>query len=308
MGRSLCLVLTSAPGSRRLTGEVAKAALGAIEGASIKAARWLAPAEAWEVSLDVLESVHASAVRDAAQRAIGSAAVDVNVIAGDSVSRRKRLLCADMESTIIEQELIDELGALAGRHEEISAITRAAMRGELDFATSLVQRVALFAGIDAGKLDALFDRVTLMPGAETLIRAMQARGAKSALISGGFTIFAERVGAHLGFDAVVANTLEIEGGKLTGRVKEPILGPQGKADALLRLAADDGIDVAETIAVGDGSNDTAMLATAGIGVAFRAKPILEAAARASETGAVIRHGDLTSLLYLQGIPHDALTD
>jgi phosphoserine phosphatase len=304
MRRSVYLVLTSAPGSGHVTGEVAKAALGAIEGAAVQAAHWLAPAEAWEVTLDVPASVPLAALRDAAQRAIGSAAVDVNVIPGQGARARKRMLCADMESTIIEQELIDELAALAGRHEEISAITTAAMRGELDFAASLVRRVALFEGIDASKLDALFDRVTLMPGAETLIRTMRANGGKCALISGGFTVFAERVGTRLGFDAVVANVLEIENGKLTGRVKEPILGPQGKALALTRLAAENGLDLTETIAVGDGANDTTMLATAGLGVAFRAKPILADAARRSDTGAVIQHGDLTALLYLQGYARD----
>jgi phosphoserine phosphatase len=300
MRRSLCLVLTSAPGSRIVTDEIVTSALDALEGATVGATGWLSPNEAWEAAIDVPSDFPLPALRDAIQRAIGSAAVDVNIVPGAPAPRRKRLLCADMESTIIEQELIDELAALAGRHGEIAAITAAAMRGELDFSASLVQRVALFEGFDAKQLGVLFERVTLMPGAEALVRTMKANGRRCALISGGFTVFAERVGERLGFDTVVANVIEIEHGKLTGRVREPILGPQGKADALLRLTKENGFEVADTLAVGDGANDTAMLAAAGLGVAFRAKPILAKAARASGNGAVISYGDLTALLHLQG--------
>ncbi len=301
MPPSHTLVLTAKPGE--LAEELIRAVLDGLDPRAL-GARWLATGEAWEADLPSMGATPRAALRDIAERTIGPAPVDVNVIS-DAGSRRKRLLCADMESTIIEQELIDELATLVGRHEEISAITKAAMRGELDFAASLVRRVALFEGLAADRLDSLLDRVTLMPGAETLVRTMRAHGGKCALISGGFTIFAERIGAQLGFDAVVANVLEIENGKLTGRVRKPIVGPQGKADALARLASAYGIDPSETVAVGDGSNDTLMLAAAGLGVAFRAKPILAAHARALPNGAVVKHGNLTALLSLQGYARDS---
>ncbi len=159
----------------------------------------------------------------------------------------------------------------------------------------------MLAGLDARVLDEVYEkRVTLMPGAETLIKTMKANGAYCALVSGGFTVFTERVAKRLGFDEHQANVLEIENGKLTGRVKEPILGRAAKRAALERLATELGLDLTETLAVGDGANDLDMLAAAGLGVAFRAKPKVQDAVRAMPNGAVINHGDLTALLYLQG--------
>lgn len=297
MSSTTTLVLSAAPGSGAVTDEVVQRVL-AMFGLSAAHTRWLAPGDAWEATPDLDEGT--SELRAAAQGAVASLPIDVNIVPGAPEERRKRLLCADMESTIIEQELIDEIAGLVGCHAEISAITAAAMRGELDFEGSLVKRVALFAGLDAQRLAPLLDRVTLMPGAEALIATMRAHGARCALISGGFTIFAEQVAERVGFDAVVANVLEIESGRLTGRVKEPIVGPQGKADALRRLAAGHGLDAVQTLAVGDGANDVAMLAAAGLGVAYRAKPILADRARALASGAVVTHGDLTALLHLQG--------
>lgn len=215
------------------------------------------------------------------------------------------LLVADMESTIIEQEMIDELADYVGLRDKISAITARAMRGELDFESSLRVRVAMLAGLDAGVLDEVYDkRVTLMPGAETLIKTMKANGAYCALVSGGFTVFTERVAARLGFDEHQANMLEIENGKLTGRVREPILGRAAKRQALERIARTLGIHLMETIAVGDGANDLDMLAAAGLGVAFRAKPKVQEAAGALPNGVVVNDGDLTALLYLQGYRQD----
>ena len=294
------LVLTAAPGSGAVTEAVIRDALGALDAEA--ETRWLAPGEAWDACFES-GAERVQALRDAVAGAIGSAPVDVNIVRGDA-SRRKRLLVADMESTMIQQELIDEMATLVGCHAEISVITAAAMRGEIDFAASLVRRVALFEGLAADRLGAIRDRVTLMPGAAALVATLRARGARCALVSGGFTLFAEPIARQLGLDAVVANVLEIENGRLTGRVREPILGPDGKAAALARLAAESGLALAETLAVGDGANDVAMLAAAGLGVAFRAKPVLIAAARASEHGAVVTHGDLTALLYLQGYRHD----
>jgi phosphoserine phosphatase len=292
------LVLTAAPGSGAIEERHTRAVCALLPSASDAAQRWLAPGEAWELAFTAADGTERARLLEEAAAAVAGAPIDVNVVA--AAGRRKRLLAADMESTIIEQELIDEIASLVGCHDEISAITAAAMRGEIDFAASLERRVALFKGLDAGRLEPLLRRVTLMPGAETLFATMRANGAATALISGGFTVFAEQVGVRLGFDAVVANVLEIEDGMLAGRVRMPILGPQGKADALARLAASHNVAAAETIAVGDGANDVALLAAAGLGVAFRAKPVLAAHARSLAAGAVITHGDLTALLYLQG--------
>ena len=205
-----------------------------------------------------------------------------------------------MESTIIEQEMLDELADFIGEREKIAAITERAMRGELEFEAALKERVAMLAGLDASVLDQVAERITLMPGAETLIRTMKVNGAYCALVSGGFTVFTERIARRLRFDEHQANVLEIAGGKLTGRVVEPILGREAKRLALLRLTAELGIDPRETIAVGDGANDLAMLEAAGLGAAFRAKPKVCEAVAAMSNGAVLTHGDLTALLYLQG--------
>ncbi len=299
---SFTLVLTAAPGSDAADDAILRAAEEAL-GRAGRGARRLAPGSAWEVPLAVASRAGASSAREAVAGALGDLPIDVNVVRSGPESRRKRLLCADMESTIIEQELIDEMAGLVGHQAEIAAITAAAMRGELDFEGALVQRVALFAGLETKRLEGVLARATPMPGAAHLIATMRANGARTALISGGFTIFAERIGDALGFDAVVANALEIENGRLTGRVRPPILGPQGKAEALKRLAAEGGIALPETLAVGDGANDVGMLSSAGLAVAYRAKPILADRARTLESGAVITHGDLTALLHLQGYTH-----
>ena len=259
--------------------------------------RWLAPSEAWEARIQTSASV--SELRDAVERAIAPHPIDVSVLTNDG-ERRKALLCADMESTMIEQEMLDEMADLVGCRAEIEAITKAAMRGEVDFEGSLVRRVALCAGLDTAKLDPLLERITSMPGAETLIATLRANGCATALVTGGFTIFAGPVAKRLAFDSVIANVLEVENGHLTGRVVPPIVGPETKAETLQRLAEASGVSLDQTLAVGDGANDAAMLAAAGLGVAFRAKPMLAAQQRALDSGAIIRHGDLTALLYLQG--------
>ena len=240
----------------------------------------------------------------AATRTIGERPAADGTVANDGTTKWK-LLVADMESTIIEQELIDELADYVGLRDKISVITERAMRGELDFAAALEERVAMLAGLDCRILDEVYDkRVTLMPGAETLIKTMKAHGAYCALVSGGFTVFTQRLAARLGFDEHQANVLEIADGKLTGHVREPILGRAAKRAALLRIAAARGIDVRDTLAVGDGANDLDMIQAAGLGVAFRAKPKVQEAVRAMANGAVINHGDLTALLYLQGYRQD----
>lgn len=222
----------------------------------------------------------------------------VDIVVQPAARREKRLLIADMDSTIIEQECLDELADFAGLKAEIAAITEHAMRGELDFEAALKTRVGMLKGLPEALLGAAYaERITLTPGAETLVATMKARGAATALVSGGFTYFVERVAARAGFAETRANRLIIEGGALTGAVAEPILGRAAKEEALVEIAAAHGVPLKQSLAVGDGANDLSMLGRAGLGVAFRAKPAVAAAAHAD-----IRHGDLTALLYLQGIP------
>ncbi|WP_425407794.1 phosphoserine phosphatase SerB [Hyphococcus sp.] len=230
------------------------------------------------------------------------AGFDFNITPADA--RRKKLLIADMDSTIIEQECIDELAEYAGKREEISEITDRAMRGELDFEAALKERVAMLKGLSADVLAETFEkRITLTPGARTLVQTMNEAGAVTALVSGGFTFFTSLVAEHTGFQSTQGNELLIEDNVLTGMVREPILGRAAKEDALVRIAAENEIDLRHTMAVGDGANDLSMLGRAGLGVAFHAKSAVAKAAHAR-----INHGDLTALLYLQGIPQSEFID
>jgi phosphoserine phosphatase len=222
--------------------------------------------------------------------------VDV-VVQGES-SRRRRLLVADMDSTMITVECIDELADYAGVKAEVAAVTERAMKGEIGFEAALAERVALLAGLDEAAIDRCREeRVRLTPGARALVRTMKREGAFTLLVSGGFTRFADPVGAEIGFDRVVANRLDIEGGRLRGTVAAPVVGAEGKRLALLDAAAERSLRLDETLAVGDGANDVPMLKEAGLGIAYRAKPAAAAAADAS-----ILHNDLTALLYAQGWP------
>jgi len=197
---------------------------------------------------------------------------------------------------MIGVECIDELADYAGLKAEVAAVTDRAMRGEIEFETALTERVALLAGLDESAIDRCREeRVRLTPGARALVRTMKRAGAYTILVSGGFTRFADPVGAEIGFDRVVANRLGVESGRLDGRVEGPILGAEGKRGALLDAAAERGLRPDESLAVGDGANDVPMLKEAGLGIAYRAKPAARAAADAS-----ILHNDLTALLYAQG--------
>jgi phosphoserine phosphatase len=236
--------------------------------------------------------------RDAARGVLEGAFAATDVIVQRVEGREKKLLVADMDSTMITVECIDELADYAGIKARIAEVTERAMRGELDFAEALDARVALLAGLEESAIDrCLAERVKLMPGAEALVKTMRARGALTILVSGGFTRFAEPVGAQIGFERVIANRLLIEDAMLTGKVAKPIVDSATKETTLLNAMAERGLKPEETLAVGDGANDLAMIKRAGLGVAYHAKPIVAAAA-----GARVDHGDLTALLYAQGIP------
>ena len=242
--------------------------------------------------------LHFELAPEAARAALEGAFADVDVVVQPRDGRRKMLLVADMDSTMITVECIDELADYAGLKPRIAAITEAAMRGELDFEAALDARVALLKGLDAGVIDdCLRERVRLMPGAQTLVRTMRGWGARAVLVSGGFTRFAEPVAQDIGFDEAIANVLAIDGGVLTGAVARPIVGAATKKATLLDRRAALGLADAATLAVGDGANDLAMIEIAGLGVAYHAKPVVAAAAAAR-----IEHGDLTALLWAQGVP------
>jgi len=257
---------------------------------------WLAPGTACDLHL---EGVAGQAAETAARQAIGGAAIDVLV--QPSAGRRKRILVADVEATIIENEMLDELADFIGRRSHVAEITRRAMNGELDFAAALAERVLLLKGLPEALLDEAASRIRLTPGARALVATARADGVRTALVSGGFTVFAERVAGDLGFQRVVANRLEIADGLIAGTVMAPLVTGATKRDTLLALAAEFAVPRSATLAVGDGANDLAMLAAAGLGVAFHAKPTVAAAARWR-----IDHADLTALLYAQGFRREEI--
>lgn len=296
---TVVVTLIAAPDSCCLTDDIVKQCRQNAGINSSAQITWLAPEEACSMTLVDGRDDEAPHVKEIIQGAVAHLPVDVHLIPaepGRPDALRKKLLVADMESTIIQEELIDELAALTGTGEQIAAITAQAMRGELDFADALRSRVAQFNGLDAALLEDLYrTSVTWMPGAQTLIKTMKAHGATTALVSGGFTTFTARVADQLGFDSHRGNTLEIAEGKLTGHVLPPIIDRAAKAAALKDLATQLRLSNHETMAVGDGANDLDMLEAAGLGVAFRGKPVVIDAADIA-----ITHGDLTSLLYVQG--------
>jgi phosphoserine phosphatase len=290
------LVLTSPPDVPSLSALAVERAGSFIPEELRRSQAWLSPGEAWQAEFVTNEIETASNLKSAIAGELNGLTIDINVLAGDAAARRKKLLLADMDSTIIRQECIDEIADFAGVKDIVSAITERAMRGELDFAGALRERVALLRGLPVGDLQRVVDeRLQLMPGARTLVATMRANGAYCALVSGGFTYFTSRIAEIVGFNNNFANALEIADGRLTGRVIEPILGREAKLAALTALIEERGVTGPETLAVGDGANDLAMVKAAGLGVAYRAKPLV-----AAEADASIVHGDLTALLYLQG--------
>lgn len=287
------LTLVSNPAEPAVTPQLAVKVRDALtmEGGHAAAADWLAPQVACDIAVEGLTLIEAEA---RARAAVGDAPVDL--FAQEAEGRRKKLLIADMDSTMITVECLDELADFAGKKAKIAAITERAMRGELEFEGALRERVAMLKGLDESALAAtLTDRIAIMPGAYELVRTMNKAGALTVLVSGGFTYFTSRIAQRIGFAEQRGNELIIEGGKLTGEVGTPILGRDAKLASLNAARKRMGLKENETLAVGDGANDLAMLQAAGLGVAYHAKPIVAEAAHAR-----VDHGDLTALLYFQG--------
>jgi len=281
--------LMANPSNPVLSPSIAEQAAATVEAAGLY---WLADGIACDI---VLRDGSDAAAAEAAIRAV-IADAPVDVALQDADGRRKRFLIADMDSTMIQQECIDELAAEAGLKDKVAAITARAMNGEIAFEPALRERVALLKGLPLSVVDDVIRKhITLMPGGPELIATMRARGHYTALVSGGFTVFTGPIAARLGFDENRANVLLQEDGLLSGFVAEPILGKQAKVDALVDITSKLGLSPQETIAVGDGANDLGMLQLAGTGVALHAKPVVSAQAKIR-----IDHGDLTALLYLQG--------
>jgi phosphoserine phosphatase len=255
-------------------------------GASVGTPDWLAPDVACDIPFD-------GPTRGGLPMELGMTGIDAVTV--PAAGRRKTLLVADMESTMIENEMLDELADFLGLREKIAGITARAMNGEIDFAAALNARVGLLKGLPVSTLEEAARRIVYMPGGATLVATMKKHGATCALVSGGFTYFTRMVRESLGFDFDAANTLNHDGRKLAGTVALPILGKEAKLATLRRLSGEHGLGLADAITVGDGANDLPMLQAAGLGVAFHAKPMV-----AAQVSARITHGDLTSLLYLQG--------
>jgi phosphoserine phosphatase len=285
------LVLIAAPGSHAIDAPLVKSLAGLL-GSSPS---WLADREAVEFFLPAHEGP-----TDLAKIEQAIAALPIDIALLPVANRRKHLLLADMDSTMIDQECVDELAVLAGVGQEVSDITRRAMGGELGFESSLRQRIALMSGLaETAIAEVLSHRITFKPGGATLVATMIRHGARTALVSGGFVQFTSHVAKTLGFHEHRANRLVIENGKLSGGLHAPILGNDAKLEALHEITSRLQLSSDDVVAVGDGANDIPMLRAAGLGVALHAKPKVRA-----ETPVLIDHGDLTALLYLQGYRRD----
>ncbi len=280
------LVLLSNPARPTLDGNTVQSIVEVLRstGCTVGTPDWLAPGIACDVPFD------------GAPMEVGMTGLDAVTV--PAANRKKRLLVADMESTMIENEMLDELADYLNLREKIAGITARAMNGEIDFEAALNARVELLKGLPVSTLDEAARRIEYMPGGAPLVATMKKHGAYCALVSGGFTYFTKMVREKLGFDFDAANTLNVDGTALAGTVGMPILGKEAKLSTLKRLCDEHGLTPADAITVGDGANDLPMLQAAGLGVAFHAKPIV-----AAQVPARIRHGDLTALLYLQGYRH-----
>ncbi len=273
------------------------AALGSL-GLAPAPPEWLSRGEACDIPF---AGTDLETTKDAVSDILDGAGVDF--FAQRTQGRRKKILVADMDSTIVTSETIDELAVLAGKGPEIADITKRSMQGEIDFTEAVHERVAMLKGLEVSSFDETLAGIELSPGAETLVRTMTADGAFTVLVSGGFDNFAEPIANMAGFDEYRSNRFEIEDGRLTGRVFEPILGPDGKLNTLMALASERGVPMPETLAIGDGANDVPMIRAAGLGIAYRGKPVTrDAVLKPAEgsSGVCIDHADLTAALFIQG--------
>lgn len=256
-----------------------------------RAPEWLAPGRACDLALD---GPPPGELEARLRASLAGAAIDIAL--QPAAGRRRALLIADMDSTFITVECIDEMAAAFGLGAEIARITRRAMRGELDFPSALRERVAMLRGFAVADLERVWrERVGLTAGGRVLVRTMRAHGAYTALVSGGFDVFTSRVRAAIGFDFDLANRLAVDDGRLTGELVEPVLDADAKRATLARLLSERGLGAADALAVGDGANDRAMIQAAGLGVAYRAKPVL-----AEVADVRVEYGDLSTLLFIQG--------
>ncbi|MBM3485231.1 MAG: phosphoserine phosphatase SerB [Alphaproteobacteria bacterium] len=284
--------LLTATSRADLTDRDAAAVRAAIaqSGATPIATQWLSPQIACDV---VFTGANRGDVSAALRKTFADAAFDL--VVQRRPGRRKDLLVADMDATIIAEETLDELAAVAGLRDRIAPITQRAMNGEIGFEEAMRLRVRMLEGVHVSQLESTFDRISMTPGARTLVQTMRAHGSYTLLLSGGFSYFTSRIRGAIGFDRDIGNDIAIEGDQLTGAIDGPVLAPGAKHAALVRIAAERHVPLSETLAVGDGANDIGMLQAAGLGVAYRPKPVVAAAVAVQ-----LRHADLTGLLYLQG--------
>jgi len=272
----------------------------AASGANIDRITRLASDPVTCIELDI-SGAEPGPLRNALGQVAADRGVDVAVQRGGLHRRAMRLIVMDVDSTLIQDEVIDLLAARAGCAAEVAKVTESAMRGELDFAAALRERTALLAGLDASVLESVRSGLRLTPGARTLIRTLKRLGYKCGIVSGGFTVVIEPLAASLGIDYVAANRLEVADGKLTGRVLDPIIDREAKTEALRKFARAAGVPLSQTVAVGDGANDLGMIGAAGLGIAFNAKPLVQDAA---DTALNVPY--LDAILYLLGISRDAV--
>ncbi len=293
------LTLIAPAGKEKLAKPLVNAVAAAIakEGALLIMEEWLAEGIACDLVFARIEPEIAEAL---AREALGNAPIDC--IAQSTINRQKRMLITDMDSTVITVECIDEIADFAGVKDKVAHITERAMRGEIDFPAALAERVLLLKGLPESTLQQVYDeRVKFMPGARELVATMRAHGAYTVLVSGGFDFFTSRVRDALGFHADSSNRFEVENGKLTGRVIPPILDKTAKLDTLMQTTAARGLSLGDVLGAGDGANDVPMLLASGLGVAYHAKPVVQASVRAR-----INHCDLTALLYAQGYKQEEI--
>lgn len=285
------LIATLIAAERLSAGDISQASDRLVEtSAEIGGTDWIEPDKAADIRF--------SGDLAAARAALAETGDPIDIIVQSEANRAKKLFVADMDSTMITVECLDELADYAGFKAKVSDITDRAMRGEIDFVAALDERVALLEGLDANIVTRCYDeRVAISPGAPTLVQTMRANGSYAVLVSGGFTLFADKVATEIGFDRAIANTLEISAGQLTGKVARPIIDSGAKLEVLKQELSRLDLDPDQSMAIGDGANDLAMIDYAGLGIAYRGKPKLREAA-----DACIDHDDLTALLYAQGYP------